>query len=105
MNLQELEHELSSLTVFGELDHDEVFSEFRTMLFMLEHKDALSKASCFAWQLYHKYTDNWTAYLCDLVLHLETPCSYFTGLGKPIPAYIEQAARHDLSILSEAAGV
>ena len=105
MNLQELEHELSSLTVFGELDHDEVFSEFRTMLFMLEHKDALGKASCFAWQLYHKYTDNWTGYLCDLVLHLETPCSYFAGLGKPIPLYIEQAARHDLSILSEAAGV
>ena len=105
MNLQELEHELSSLTVFGELDHNEVFSAFRTMLFMLEHKDALSKASSFAWQLYQKYTDNWTGYLCDLVLYLETPCSYFAGIGKPIPTYIEQAARHDLSILSEAAGV
>ena len=105
MNLQELDHELSALTIFGELDFDEVFSEFRTMLSMLEHKDARNKASCFAWQLYHKFTDDWTAYLRDQVLCLETPCSYFAGIGKPIPAYMEQAARHDLNVLSEAASV
>ena len=105
MNLKELEQELSSLTVFGGLDSDEVFDAFRSMLFLLEHKDAQGKASCFAWQLYRRLTDDWTAYLRDLVLCLETPCSYFAGIGKPIPAYIEQAARHDLNVLSEAAGV
>ncbi len=106
MNLKELEAELGTLTVFGGVEADEVFSEFRSMLSMLEQKqESRTKASCFAWQLYRHMTDDWTSYLRGLIFTLETPCTYFASIGKPIPACIEQAARHDLSILSEAAGV
>ncbi|MCR5717479.1 MAG: ATP-binding protein [Oscillospiraceae bacterium] len=101
MNLKELEAELGTLTVFGGVNADEVFSEFRFMLFMLERK----QASRFAWQLYRHMTDDWTAYLRDLIFTMETPCTYFASVGKPIPVCIEQAARHDLNVLSVAAGV
>lgn len=106
MNLKQLEAELGTLTVFGSVNADDVFSEFRSMLSLLEQKsESRSKASSFARQLYRHMTDNWTAYLRDLVFTMETPCTYFASIGKPIPACIEQAARHDLGILSEAAGV
>ena len=53
MNLKELEAELGTLTVFGGVEADEVFSEFRSMLSMLEQKqESRTKASSFAWQLY-----------------------------------------------------
>lgn len=105
MNLQDLERELNSLTVFAELDTDATFHAFRIMLSRLEQNDGLQCASRFAGELYQHFTDDWTGYLRDLVLRLETPCSHFASIGKPVPAMIEQAARHDLSVLSEAAGV
>lgn len=105
MNLQELDRELETLTVFGKLEQDEVFGAFHKMLHLLDYKESRAAASDFAWQLYHRYTDDWTAYLRELVFTLETPCSHFAGLNKPIPACIEEAARHDLRVLSEAAGV
>lgn len=106
MNLKALEAELGTLTVFGGLHTDAVFSAFCSMLSLLEHRqESRRKASDFAGQLYRHMTDDWTAYLRDLIFTMETPCTYFASIGKPIPACIEQAARHDLSILSEAAGV
>lgn len=105
MNLHELSKELGTLTVFAKIEQDDVFGEFSKLLQLLDHKDIRTLASSFPYQLYQMHTDHWTVYLRDLVLSMETPCTWFAARGIPIPACIEAAARHDLALLSEAAGV
>ena len=105
MNLQQLSWELSTLTIFRDLDHDDVFSQFQTMLSVLDRINNRSTAALFAKALYQHNTDNWSEYLRDRVFTMPTPCTYFAGCGMPIPAHIEAAAHHDLRILSIAASV
>ena len=105
MNLQQLSWELSTLTIFRDLDRDDVFCQFQSMLSVLDRINNRTTAALFAKQLYHHNTDNWSEYIRDLVFTMPTPCNYFAGCGKPIPANIEVAARHDLRVLSIAASV
>jgi hypothetical protein len=105
MNLQQLGWELSTLTIFRDLDHDDVFCQFQNMLSVLDRINNRTTAALFAKQLYQHNTDNWSEYLRDRVFTMPTPCTYFAGCGKPIPANIEAAARHDLRVISIAASV
>lgn len=105
MNLQELDRELDVLTVFGAAEQDPVFCEFHKMLHALGNSGKRAAVSSFTRQLYQRQTENWAAYLRNLVLCLETPCVHFASVGKPVPACIEAAARHDLRVLSDAAAV
>ena len=108
MDLQELDRLLDRLTVFEALEEDPVFDSFRKMLWHASAHldDAFGLYSGFCADLYEiGHTDNWTAYLTELVLMQENACTYFAGKAKPIPAHIEQAARLDLRALSAAAAV
>lgn len=108
MDLQELDRLLDRLTVFESLEGDPVFDSFRKMLWHVSehHEDAAGLYAGFCADLYQiGHTDQWSAYLTDLILMQENACTYFAATGKPIPAYIEQAARLDLRALSAAAAI
>lgn len=100
---------LDTLSVFSDINQDEVFRAFRPCFYEAKNEDGtqdIAQAATFAGVLYNvAHTDNWTEYLKNLVLSLENPCSWFATQGKPIPAYIAEAARNDLQILSEAAAI
>ena len=108
MTLQELDRLLDRLTVFEALEDDPVFDSFRKMLWHAsEHlDDAFGLYSGFCADLYQiGHTDDWTAYLTELVMMQENVCTYFAAADKPVPNHIEQAARLDLRALSAAAAV
>ena len=93
MKEQDFKKAENDLTVFRSLLKKEIFQAFI-------HKEWAE----FAEMLYTQgHTDNWTEYLKNIVLSMETPCTYFAVRGKKIPEWIEKAARHDLQVLSELA--
>ncbi len=104
--LQRLDKELEVLSVFP-IGKDFVFHEFIRCLYSIvkQEENCLEQYSEFVFSLYAQHTDNWTEYVKKLVLSMETPCSWFVSRGQEIPAYIEEAARHDLRTISEAAAL
>ncbi len=104
--LKRLDKELEVLSVFP-IGKDFVFHSFMRCLYSVvqQSEDRLEQYSNFVFALYAAHTDNWTEYVKKLVLSMETPCSWFASRGQEIPAYMEEAARHDLRTLSEAAAL
>lgn len=104
--LKRLDQELDVLSVFSSIEKDTVWRAFRQCLYgrTAGTDDAMERYGNFLGALYNLgHTDNWTEYVKKLVLSMETPCSWFASRGQEIPAYIEEAARHDLRTLSEVA--
>ncbi|MDE5564137.1 MAG: ATP-binding protein, partial [Oscillospiraceae bacterium] len=101
------DRKLDTLSVFSAINRDAVFHAFRQCFYELdEHCERIADIANFAGALYNLgNTDNWTEYLSKRVMSLEPPCSRFAAAGEAIPSYIEEAARNDLRILSEAAAV
>lgn len=102
----ELDRKLDTLSVFHVLEDDPVYLAFRRFIHSaaLEKNNALKTYCAFACCLYnYAHSDDWTAYLKNLVLSTENPCSFFISAGKGIPSHIEQAARCELRMLSQAA--
>lgn len=78
------------LTVFRPLLKQKAFYQFINRNF----------CECAAIMYADGHTDNWSAYLKQMVLSLETPCTWFAVHGQKIPALIEESARRDLKALS-----
>lgn len=99
------DRKLDTLSVFSAINRDAVFHAFRQCFYELnDHCERAADIANFAGALYNLgNTDNWTEYLTKRVMSLETSCSRFAAAGEEIPSYIEEAARNDLRILSEAA--
>ncbi|MDE6658320.1 MAG: ATP-binding protein [Oscillospiraceae bacterium] len=105
---KELVKKLNSLSVFRKLKQDEVFHAFEQCIYhyayVPEKKEEFHAKFCSA--LYEiGHTDNWTEYLKNKILSLESPCVYFVAKKQEIPKYIEKSARNDLEILTEIASV
>ncbi len=106
--LKRLDQKLDVLSVFSIIEKDKVWRAFRQCLYGVTEKteDLLERYGNFAGALYNlAHTDNWTEYVTNLVLSLETPCTYFASRGRVLPAEIAEAARKDLCSLSEAAAL
>lgn len=104
MDRKSLDRQLDTLSVFSELNTDPVFHAFRQCFYEDEQPETVYAVANFAGALYHlAHTDNWTAYLKDLVLSQENACTYFAARKLPLPEHIRTAAQHDLKLLSECA--
>ena len=119
----DLQDRLDELTVFSILHQDKVFQAFHELLkvcvkeFLPEGtfynlnwkcaEDALEwwhirkEYIKFASLLYQAHTDNWSEYLKNLILSVETPCVWFAVHGMKIPENIEKSVRRELHSLSK----
>ena len=104
MDRKDLDRQLDTLSVFSELNTDPVFHAFRQCFYEGDPQETVRAAANFAGALYHLgHTDNWTAYLKDLVLSHENVCTYFAARKLPLSEHIRRAALHDLELLSACA--
>ncbi len=108
--LERLYQKTLTFTVFEQLQKDAVLHAFQQLLKTCEdesqdHEDFLKAYAGFVAALYHRNTQNWTAYLTEAVLSLETCCIRFAAKGKEIPSHMQEAARFELSVLSKLASL
>ncbi|HAJ98024.1 MAG TPA: AAA family ATPase [Ruminococcus sp.] len=100
-----------NLVVFSDLQKDKVFHAFCKLLRHTQcdgaYKNTIywmtiqEKYNAFVKLLYQAHTDNWTEYLKNLILSMETPCIWYVSQGLPIPEMIEKSARQELQVLSK----
>ncbi len=97
-------------TVFEGLRKDAVVHAFLQLLQSCEdesqdHEDYLRAYAGFVSALYHKNTQNWTEYLTQAVLSLETCCIRYAAKGKAIPSLMQETAEQELDVLSKIAAL
>ncbi len=101
MDRKKFDRQLDTLSVFAEINCDPIFHAFRQCFYENEKSETIFAAANFAGALYNlAHTENWTAYLKNLVFSLENACSYFAAKKQEIPENIRSAAVHDLQLLS-----
>ncbi len=108
--LERLYQKTLVFSVFDQLRKDPVVSAFLALMKSCDdesqdHEDFLQSYAGFVTALYQKNTQNWTSYLMEAVLSLETCCIRFTAKGKEIPALMQEAARFELGVLSTIAAM
>jgi len=106
----DLHDRLDELAVFRVLNQDKIFHAFHELLRITGEQGVdwwvrKSEYYRFVTLLYQEHTDNWTEYLKNLVLSVETPCTWFASENKKIPENIENSARRELKYLSRMAGI
>ena len=106
----DLHDRLDELAVFRVLNQDKFFNAFHQLLRITGEQGIdwwVRKAEYyrFVTLLYQEHTDNWTEYLKNLVLSVETPCTWFASDHAEIPENIENSARRELKYLSKMAGI
>ena len=106
----DLHDRLDELVVFHSLTYDRVFSAFRRLLGsvgegMIDWWVVKREYYGFVRALYAAHTDDWTAYMKDLILTAETPCSWYAAQGLPIPPTMVESAKRELRYLSWAASI
>jgi len=105
-----LHDRLDELAVFHRLEDDSVFRAFHRLLSIvgeqgIEWWQRKGEFYRFVTALYEKHTDNWTEYLKNLVLSVETPCTWYALHNQPIPETIRKSAERELAYLSKMAGI
>lgn len=105
-----LHDRLDELAVFHRLEDDSVFRAFHRLLSIvgeqgIEWWQRKGEFYRFVTALYEKHTDNWTEYLKNLVLSVETPCTWYVLHNQPIPETIRKSAERELAYLSKMAGI
>ncbi len=108
--LERLYQKTLVFSVFDRLQKDPVVHAFFDLMKscddeLQDHEDFLRCYAGFVSALYHKNTQNWTQYLTNAVLSLETCCIRFAAKGQEIPALMQETARFELSVLSRIAAM
>lgn len=106
----DLHDRLDELAVFRDLHQDKVFHAFHQLLRITGEQGInwwvrKTEFYRFVTLLYQAHTDNWTQYLKQLVLSVETPCTWFAANRQEIPESIKNSARRELRYLSKMAGI
>ena len=106
----DLHDRLDELAVFRDLHQDKVFHAFHQLLRITGEQGInwwvrKTEFYRFVTLLYQAHTDNWTQYLKQLVLSVETPCTWFAANRQEIPESIKDSARRELRYLSKMAGI
>ena len=109
-NLERLYQKTLVFSVFDRLQKDPVVHAFIALMKSCDdesqdHEDFLRCYAGFVSALYHHNTQNWTQYLTNAVLSLETCCIRFAAKGQEIPALMQETARFELSVLSKIAAM
>ncbi len=108
--LERLYQKTLVFTVFEGLRKDAVVHSFLGLLHSCEdesqdHEDFLRAYAGFVSALYHRNTQNWTEYLTQAVLSLETCCIRFAAKGREIPVLMKETAGLELDVLSQLAAL
>lgn len=94
---------LKQLVIFAGLYEDETFSKFNRMAQASVQQDseaAAAAAADFTASLYRHETQNWSEYLRDLVLTLDTCLARAAAARQEIPKIMLDAAMRELELLS-----
>lgn len=105
-----LHDRLDELAIFHNLNHDKVFHAFHRLLGIVGEQginwwQRKGEFYRFVTYLYEAHTDNWTEYLKNLVLSVETPCTWYAVQGLPIPESMRKSAERELAYLSKTASI
>lgn len=96
---------LDELTVFEPLKDDEVFQAFQVLCLAWDTDQERRALAHFCAALFAHNTENWTEYLQNKVLTLETCLGHYYCDGQALPTRMFNAAMADLQLLSQAAQV
>ena len=106
----DLHDRLDELAIFSGLYRNETFRAFQRLLAICGEQginwwQGKGEYYRFVRLLYNDHTTDWTSYLRDLVISVDTPCNWYAARNLSIPQPMMASAQRELRYLSKMASI